>query len=235
MPSAHEDMPPTPLNSPTSPKEPLPFTDYSATPEDSSAPEVPTIQHFEDVRHHQDFSEHIENDARLQPRVRLPGQENYFATVPNSQEGYYEEGEIDEVGGLDGADLGDVDLDELLELEEDGADTDLYRQLEDAVPSSFTAYPEQSLPAFENFMTDGSRSSMFSLWNPPLPPIQPSPGINFLYPDLERTEAWITSAEYLLSQDPRYSPYRVKKPSGLRTCWVPKVTEGSDWNGSIIL
>jgi hypothetical protein len=255
MPSSYAKfIPATPPTSPTSPHSPKESNFFTAQstypdpdPESLLAPEAPTVEHIEDVRYHQDYSEQSPNGALRQPRVNLPSQQNYYGNVLNSYD--REDEEIDDIGGLDGSDIDveDVELDELLELEADGIDADLYRQLHEAIPSDFiarsAARSEPSLPL--NHTTSGSSgqtagsprtSSMFSLLSPTgsqLPPLPPLPGS--LDSNLVRSEVWMTIGEYVLSRDRRYSPYRVKKPSGLRTCWKPKVSGEDDQEGSFMI
>lgn len=243
MPFAFDtEVPPTPQNSPTSPlspkehplsDEPLSATSLYDLPESLFATEAygpyeqPVGQYIEDSRDHEDFYKEMENDAHSQVRIRLPSQDNYMQVVTEVQditgvrrftEGL-EDRETEDIGGLDGSDLSDIDLDDILALEEEG-DADIYRQLDEAIPSTFS----------------GSRpSSMFSLLAPPPPPTNPPPSL-YMHPHLKRSHAWVTPAESDLARDPRYRPYRAKRPSCLRTCWMPKVLDGdrSD-DGSVIL
>lgn len=201
---------------------------------------VGVFEHIEDVRHHQDFSEQIEIDRPRSPRVKLPDKKNYGTATAQVQgdednmvdDGELEEGEIDEVDQLDGADLGDVELEDLLELEQDGAEN-LYNE---TYPtrfdgSSFGEYLTQNPPP-----TPALRKSLMKA--PSIPPGLPPPGItppNEYEKYLDRIDAWITKGEYALTFHPVLRRYRVKTPSILRTCWVPKGMDGDDEDGSIIL
>lgn len=118
-----------------------------------------------------------------------------------------------------------------------------YNVLRSLLPNSFvenSTTSQQSLTTTNQSATSisggtagSSRSFIYSPRSssgPKLPSLPPIPGVfaparptsPLFSTYLDRVETWITPAEYSLAQDRRYSPYRVKKSSGLRVCWKPK-------------
>ncbi|KUJ12219.1 uncharacterized protein LY89DRAFT_673995 [Mollisia scopiformis] len=75
----------------------------------------------EEVRNREDFAGPIEHPTSARPQVKLPGhwESTDATTVEGGGGGGLKDGEIDDAVQLDGTDLGDVELEDLLELEEE--------------------------------------------------------------------------------------------------------------------
>ncbi|KAE8446387.1 hypothetical protein EG329_011992 [Mollisiaceae sp. DMI_Dod_QoI] len=189
-----------------------------------------------DIRDHEDFSAQIESDVPPRPRVKLPDLGNYVAPATTDIHGKeeLEEGEIDEVDQLDGADIGDMDLDNLLQFEEDEADDyDLYDQLQAALPRDLAEEPVSKVlqPVPQRPNTGGLRPSpLFAQGSPSAPPAFAPPE-----PAVERFDVWVTNAEYALYQHPQLRRWRVKRPSRLRTCWIPVEEDSESEDDSTVL
>ncbi|KAF8849723.1 hypothetical protein BDZ45DRAFT_752470 [Acephala macrosclerotiorum] len=208
-------------------------------PQSPVATEVASNEHVEDICDHEDFSAQLKSDAPTQPRVNLPSQENYdTTTVKNTREEDLEDGEIDDdinISRLDGTDMAEMDLDDLLELEDDEADEiDLYGQLESVLPKDFFQ------PSSDKIAEPGPRdaaaagglrpSPLFSQKTPNSPP-----GLSLPDPHVNRIDVWITGAEYLLYEHPKLKKWRVKRPSRLRTCWMLKAEENDGEDEKAVL
>ncbi|KUJ08405.1 uncharacterized protein LY89DRAFT_676825 [Mollisia scopiformis] len=163
----------------------------------------------EEVRNREDFPEEIEHPTPTRPQVKLPGywESIDVTTIEGRGEGGLEDGEIDDAAQLDGTDLGDVELEDLLELEEDGADVeDLYEGLDQAIPESFassssneTAEPPPKRP---------SLNRAFHLNSTAYPVPAFPPGLPLSDPYVKRVDTWITAGECALYQHPLLHKYR---------------------------
>lgn len=238
------EVPAGPPNSPTSslsPQHPSPLSQRLAA-ESLDNPSSGVFEHrdffrmlatdnTEDDQGHESFRQEMERDAR--PLVRLPSPRNYFPRRDASgneviagarpvretrEDSTLEDGEITEIDGLDGCDLSDVELDELLALE-DPQDEELYKQLDEAVPRDFDElyrqldHLESGAPRnFTDYMPP-----MYRLAPPGHLPPHPPPGLD-PYPLLQVNHVWLTDAEIALAEDPYHLPYRARQPSRLRTC-----------------
>ena len=154
-----------------------------------------------------------------------------FDVATGPIDAFMEEGEIGA-----GMHLEDATLDDLLELENDGADQ--YELCES--PNS------TKLATFKGFNRPSKPSRIPSPINQPTTPAYP-PGLaiapypfwltegsqRVATPDLDEdekevpmrvTEAYVTHSEHLLNYIPSFAPYRVRRISRLRVCWT-RVTE----------